>query len=158
MPLLSFSQAEDLWTSTVELRDAWKDAEINANDTNKVNFEEFVNLKTEYDKLLEERLGFSSLKENYECLNLEYEKNMDENKQMRAELTEAKERLESIQNNSYEIPVKDKEKDDLKAEIEKLKSQIISLKGDLDETTVSYEKADEKCCELEDKIKSVSVP
>ena len=103
-----------------------------------------------------ERQSLIDKQQNYNFLEEEYTKILNSNQEMKAELTEMKQKLMSHENKSFEIPVKDKEKDDLKAEIGRLNQQIQLLNTDLEETSTSYEKADEKCCELESQIDDVS--
>lgn len=126
-------------------------------DQNKVNFEEYLTLKTDHDKLLEERRSFLSLREDHDNINAKFKEEVKSNTELKSRLSEAEERLRSFTDKSFEIPVKDKEKDDLKSEIDTLKKQVSSLKADLSDTTDSYMKADEINCNLDDQINNVSL-
>lgn len=138
--------------SIVELKESMENIERNTNNEQKGYFEEYVNMKTQYDGLLMERQSLIDKQQNYNFLEEEYTKILNSNQEMKAELTEMKQKLMSHENKSFEIPVKD----DLKAEIGRLNQQIQLLNTDLEETSTSYEKADEKCCELESQIDDVS--
>lgn len=80
-------------------------------------------------------------------------------------MDETQGRLRSFENKSFEIPVNtkfDQEKEDLKGEVKKFKQEcerlnkrIKQVENDLADSEQSFEKADERNCELEDQIMHV---
>ena len=131
-----------------QLEKAWN-VEIKPSHDQQNYFEEYLNIKTDFEKLLVVNKSLIEKQQEYNCLESEYKKVQKSNKEMEVELTETRQKLISIENKSFEIPVKDKEKDDLKTEIGRLNHQISLLKTDLEETTTSYDKLDEKYSDLE---------
>lgn len=135
-------------------------------DCEKFSFEEYVNLKLEYEKLLEEMNLFTAVKKEKESLLAENDHLFKENRSMKKDLSLKDERIRSLENTSFELaPIKtDNEKEFLKKEITKYKAdldlhtkRVYQLENDLAETDESFEKANEKATNLEKQLEKVRV-
>jgi len=132
----------------------------------KFSFKEYVNLKCQYETLVDEMNLLTDVKKEKERLLKANDRLDMENNSLRKELSLKDERIRSLENTSFELPpIKtDSEKEYLKKENARCKinldvqmKRVQQLENDLRETDDSFDKANEKAANLEKQLEKVII-